>query len=276
MQRSAIPPEVTALCAVLWGAGHSAYPVGGCVRDLLLGRRPDDWDLTTSALPEQVMALFPRTKPTGFRHGTITVLWGSRSCEVTTLRREGEYSDGRHPDAVCFDADLTQDLARRDFTVNAMALSPDGAVIDRFGGQADRAAGLSRCVGDPRRRFTEDALRMLRAVRFSAQLGFALEASTRAALPECAHLAAGLSAERIRREMDKILLSPHPEQMELLISAGLLDHLYHHWRQVRLLADLGHVPQNQMDRWRAFCGATGFPITCLPVTKALRRGVLGE
>ncbi|MEG1879480.1 MAG: CCA tRNA nucleotidyltransferase [Pseudoflavonifractor sp.] len=276
MQIGAIPPEVESLCAVLQGAGHGAYPVGGAVRDLLLGRCPEDWDLCTSARPEQVMAVLPRTKPTGFRHGTITVLWGSRRFEVTTFRRETGHADGRHPDMVSFDADLPQDLARRDFTINAMALSPGGVVIDPFGGQDDLHAGLIRCVGDPQRRFREDGLRMLRAVRFAAQLGFTLEASTRAALLEHAQETAGLSPERIRQEMDKILLSPHPEQIALPISAGMLDHLFSQWRSVAALADLGRVPQNQADRWRSFCRLSGFPITALPVTKVLRRAVLGD
>ena len=160
-----IPAGVAALLDTLRGAGCEAHPVGGCVRDLLLGRTPGDYDVCTSARPEQVMALFPRTLPTGLRHGTVTVLTESGAVEVTTFRREGGYADGRRPDGVRFDVGLAEDLSRRDFTVNAMALSTEGEVIDPSGGQADLARRQIRCVGDTDRRFAEDALRMLRAVR---------------------------------------------------------------------------------------------------------------
>lgn len=162
MAGNGIPQAVQTVCGTLRRAGWEAYPVGGCVRDLLLGRTPGDWDVCTAAPPEAVEDLFPHTVPTGVKHGTVTVLTDGMAVEVTTFRREGGYADGRHPDAVTFDASLTQDLSRRDFTVNAMALSPDGAVIDPFGGRADLAAGLIRCVGRPEARFAEDALRMLR------------------------------------------------------------------------------------------------------------------
>ena len=188
MEIREIPGGVAALCARLRSAGREAYPVGGCVRDLLLGRTPGDWDVTTSARPEEVMALFERTVPTGIKHGTVTVLTGAGGVEVTTFRAEGGYADGRHPDAVTFGGDLAGDLSRRDFTINAMALGPDGAVIDPFGGRADLKAGLIRCVGEPERRFVEDALRMLRAVRFSAQLDFAIEGATAEALRKNAGL----------------------------------------------------------------------------------------
>lgn len=204
------PAPVAACCGTLRRAGHEACPVGGCVRDLLLGRAPGDWDIATSARPEAVTALFERTVPTGLKHGTVTVLLGGMALEVTTFRGESGYSDGRHPDRVTFGVGLREDLARRDFTINAMALAPDGSVLDPFGGRADLARRLIRCVGEPERRFTEDALRMLRAVRFAAQLGFSLEARTAAALASCAPLLERVSGERIRAELEKTLLSPHP------------------------------------------------------------------
>ena len=160
------------------------------------------------------MALFDRTVPTGIRHGTVTVLTEDGGVEVTTFRAESGYADGRHPDAVTFGGDLAGDLTRRDFTINAMALGPDGAVIDPFGGQKDLQARLIRCVGEPERRFREDALRMLRAVRFSAQLGFAVENATAEALRDSAGLTACLSAERVRAELEKLLLSRWPERGE--------------------------------------------------------------
>ena len=206
----AVPPHAAACCRRLWEAGYEAYPVGGCVRDLLLGRTPPDWDVTTSALPEQVMALFPGAVPTGLRHGTVTLPTRGGPVEVTTFRTEGGYADGRHPDAVSFRATLREDLARRDFTVNAMALDRDGTVIDPFGGRADLAARLLRCVGDPALRFREDALRMFRAVRFSAQLDFALCDDLPPAIRANAGRASALSAERVHGELEAILLSPRP------------------------------------------------------------------
>ena len=273
MEWSGVPGEVRELCVRLWEAGREACPVGGCIRDLLLCRAPGDWDVCTSALPEEVMTLFPRTAPTGLRHGTVTVLTGALAVEVTTFRREGGYADGRHPDAVSFDAPLWEDLSRRDFTVNAMALLPDGSIADPFGGRADLAGHLIRCVGDPGRRFAEDALRMLRAVRFSAQLDFAIEAETARAMEANAFRAAAVSRERIRSEMEKTLLSPRPERIGVMIRAGLLDHL-HQWDKTLSLKGLGGSESIPSGRWRAFCAATGFPITVLPVERALRRAVL--
>lgn len=204
-------------------AGYPAYFVGGCVRDSLLGRPVHDWDVTTAARPEEIMALFPRCVPTGIAHGTVTVLWQETSFEVTTFRTEGAYSDGRHPDEVAFVADLSGDLARRDFTVNAMAMDADGAVTDLYGGRKDLEAGILRCVGDPVRRFQEDALRILRAVRFSAQLGFYIEPATARAMVTCAHLCEKLSAERVRDEMEKTLLSPRPADVLKMLDLGMLE-----------------------------------------------------
>ena len=216
----AVRPEkiVKGLCA----AGFPAYYVGGCVRDRLLGRPVHDWDVTTAALPEEVMALFEHCVPTGIRHGTVTVFLDGAQAEVTTFRTEGVYLDARHPSEVRFVRTLAEDLSRRDFTINAMAMDADGNVTDLFGGRDDLARRCIRCVGDPEKRFREDALRMLRAYRFSAQLGFALDAATAGAVERCAPLAAALSMERIRDEMEKTLLSPRPPVLRTMAEAGLL------------------------------------------------------
>lgn len=202
--------------------GFEAWYVGGCVRDTLLGRPIHDWDVTTSALPEQVLALFPRTVPTGLQHGTVTVLSDSGPVEVTTYRADGDYHDGRHPDGVRFVRSLREDTARRDFTVNAMAMDQRGNIRDFYGGRADLAAGILRCVGAPERRFREDALRMLRACRFAAQLGFAIEPETWAALLRCAPLCKQLSRERITEEVTKTIRSPSPQWAAAMIRCGLL------------------------------------------------------
>ena len=211
-----------AIIETLTRAGHEAYYVGGCVRDTLLGREIHDWDIATSARPEQVLALFDHCVPTGIRHGTVTVFCGDASAEVTTYRCDGAYHDGRHPDAVRFVRTLREDLARRDFTINAMAMDLNGRITDPFGGRDDLAHGVIRCVGGADTRFQEDALRMLRAYRFSAQLGFRLEAETAAAAARCAALAAALSRERVRDEAEKTLLSPRPEIFGVLMRLGLL------------------------------------------------------
>lgn len=261
----------------LWGAGYPAYPVGGCVRDLLLGRAPGDVDLCTAAHPEAVMDLFPNAVPTGLKHGTVTVPTPTGNVEITTFRREGGYADSRHPDAVSFDVGLREDLSRRDFTVNAMALGPDGEIIDPFGGREDLKNCLIRCVGDPDKRFSEDALRMFRALRFSAQLGFLTDHLTYAAIGRNAHLAAKVSRERIRAELEKILLSPAPEEMSEVISEGLLRHLYTFpeipFLREALYKELRPLPATPEARWRGFCQITGFPISALPVERSLRRSV---
>ena len=181
-----LDPGAALLLDALHGAGHAAYAVGGCVRDSLLGLDPHDWDLCTSARPEQVMALFGEEKciPTGLQHGTVTVKQGGRLYETTTFRTEGAYSDGRHPDAVCFVPDVREDLARRDFTINAMAYSAEEGLIDPFGGRDDLAAHLVRAVGEPERRFEEDALRILRLYRFAARFSFAIDPPTAQAAQE--------------------------------------------------------------------------------------------
>ena len=186
--------------------GFRAYLVGGCVRDLLLGREPGDWDIASSARPEQIMAIFGRQAvPTGVKHGTVTVKAAGEGYEVTTFRTEGRYSDGRHPDSVAFAQTIEEDLERRDFTVNAMAMDSAGGIIDPFGGREDLAQGVIRCVGGARVRFSEDALRILRGIRFASVLGFSVEEDTRRAIHEQAELLRRIAAERILAEMDKLL-----------------------------------------------------------------------
>ena len=181
-----IPAYVQETLQALEKAGHQAYCVGGCVRDSLLGRVPGDWDVTTSALPEETMAVFgEKAVPTGLKHGTVTVCWPEGKVETTTFRRDGAYTDHRHPAQVTFTASLTEDLTRRDFTVNAMAADLRGTLYDPFGGRADLETGILRCVGQPERRFSEDALRILRCLRFASVLGFAIEPATGAALTDC-------------------------------------------------------------------------------------------
>ena len=207
-----LDPGAALLLDALHGAGHAAYAVGGCVRDSLLGLDPHDWDLCTSARPEQVMELFGEEKciPTGLQHGTVTVKQGGRLYETTTFRTEGAYSDGRHPDAVCFVPDVREDLARRDFTINAMAYSAEEGLIDPFGGRDDLAAHLVRAVGEPERRFEEDALRILRLYRFAARFGFAIDPATGAAARVLGPHLDCVSAERIQEELLKLLAAPRP------------------------------------------------------------------
>lgn len=219
--RIPLPEQVTGVIKTLRSAGFEAWAVGGCVRDSLLGRVPDDWDITTSARPEQVKRLFPRTADTGIRHGTVTVLLGRTGYEVTTYRVDGKYEDGRHPKEVAFTASLEEDLKRRDFTVNAMAYSAEEGLVDLFGGMQDMSRGVIRCVGDPAARFSEDALRLMRAVRFSAQLNYEIEPGTGAAICALAPTLRRISAERIRTELVKLLCSDHPERLCLCYETGL-------------------------------------------------------
>lgn len=207
----AIPGDARAICAALGAAGHGAWVVGGCVRDHLLGRAVSDWDVCTSARPEEVVRLFPRSIPTGMAHGTVTVVRGGAHYEVTTLRGEGTYSDGRRPDTVHFLDDVRDDLARRDFTVNAIAYDPlQHRLVDPFGGRDDLRAGLLRAVGDALQRFREDGLRVLRGARFVASLGFTLEPDTEAAITGALDVFQRVSAERVRDEWMKTLKAPRP------------------------------------------------------------------
>lgn len=207
-----LDPGAAALLTRLHAAGYAAYAVGGCVRDSLLGQTPHDWDLCTSATPEQVLELFGEAHciPTGLQHGTVTVKHGGALYEITTFRTEGAYSDGRHPDHVAFVPDVKEDLARRDFTINAMAYNAEEGLIDPFGGQNDLAVGIVRAVGEPQRRFEEDALRILRLYRFAARFGFAIDPATgQAARALCRHLDC-VSEERIAEELSRLLAAPAP------------------------------------------------------------------
>lgn len=216
-----MPEKVEHIIRVLHENGYEAYAVGGCVRDSVLGRKPNDWDVTTSASPLQVKELFPRTVDTGIQHGTVTVMEGKEGFEVTTYRIDGVYEDCRHPKEVIFTSNLTEDLKRRDFTINAMAYSHESGIVDEFGGLEDLKNGVIRCVGDPKDRFSEDALRMMRAVRFAAQLGFELNEDVKEAIREMADSLDYVSAERIQVELVKLLVSPNPHWFRLAYECGI-------------------------------------------------------
>ena len=216
-----MPHPVRNIIHTLQAHGYQAYIVGGCVRDAILDRSPSDWDITTSARPEQVKAIFNRTIDTGLKHGTVTVMDGKEGYEVTTFRIDGEYDDYRRPNEVTFTTDLKEDLMRRDFTINAMAYSQETGLIDLFGGVSDLEHHIIRCVGDPEERFGEDALRMLRAVRFSGQLDCSIEEKTRQAICKLHSLIDRVSAERIQMELLKLLISDHPERLRLAWETGL-------------------------------------------------------
>lgn len=216
-----LPQKVQYIIAQLEKAGFEAYAVGGCVRDSLLGREPDDWDVTTSAKPLQIKEIFRHTIDTGIQHGTVTVMLDHEGFEVTTYRIDGEYEDSRHPKEVIFTANLVEDLKRRDFTINAMAYNDRSGIVDVFGGMEDLDKGILRCVGKATERFSEDALRMLRAVRFSAQLGFSIAEETKAAIRELAPNLEKISAERIQVELVKLLVSKHPDYMRDAYQLGI-------------------------------------------------------
>ena len=221
MKQIDLPAAAEEILRTIWQAGYEAYIVGGCVRDACMGRVPSDWDITTSAGPEEVKKLFRRTLDTGIKHGTVTVMVGSEGFEVTTYRIDGEYLDGRHPKEVTFTASLEEDLKRRDFTINAMAYNSERGLVDLFGGQEDLEKKVIRCVGDPKERFSEDALRMMRAARFAAQLGFSIDESTKEAMKELAPTLKKVSAERIQAELVKLLTSDHPNEFKTLYETGL-------------------------------------------------------
>ena len=216
-----LPEKVKFIIDTIMEAGYEAYAVGGCIRDFILGRTPDDWDITTSAKPDQVKALFPRTIDTGIQHGTVTVMLDKEGFEVTTYRIDGEYEDGRHPKEVTFTANLVEDLKRRDFTINAMAYNDKAGLVDAFEGMRDIEKKVIRCVGDPMQRFTEDALRLMRAVRFSAQLGYEIEEKTLDAMRELSPNLVHISAERIQSELIKLVISPHPEKLRIAYETGI-------------------------------------------------------
>ena len=216
-----LPEKVKFIIDTIMEAGYEAYAVGGCVRDSLLGRTPNDWDITTSASPYQVKELFRRTLDTGIKHGTVTVMLDKEGFEVTTYRIDGEYEDGRHPKEVTFTRNLTEDLKRRDFTINAMAYNEKDGLVDIFGGLEDIRCKMIRCVGNPLERFSEDALRMMRAVRFSAQLGYRIEEETSNAIRVLAPDLKKISAERIQTELVKLLTSPHPDYLRMAYETGI-------------------------------------------------------
>jgi tRNA nucleotidyltransferase/poly(A) polymerase len=246
-----IPDFVQKILSSLVESGYEAYIVGGSVRDILLSRTPHDWDIATSALPENIMGIFKKTLDTGIKHGTVTVFCDGEKAEVTTFRTESGYSDRRRPDSVIFVSELCQDLLRRDFTINAMAMTAKGQIIDYFGGTEDLQNGIIRCVGDANARFEEDALRMLRALRFKAALGFEIEPLTLKALEACSPLAASLSPERVREELVKILLSPHPEILALVTEYGLFGGYV--LKNTVSLSELSSLPSEENIRLAAFC-----------------------
>ena len=271
-----MPEAIRAALERLEAAGYEAWLVGGCVRDRLMGVEPHDYDLTTSATPAEVEAVFAGEKviETGLAHGTVTVLLDGRPVEITTFRAESGYSDHRHPDAVAFTRSLRDDLARRDFTVNAVAMDARGTLCDPFGGQADLEAGILRAVGDPVERFNEDALRILRALRFSAVLGFAIEPATAAAMERCKGLLAFVSAERVCAELSKLLCGPSVRPVltehvsvlgtvlpELLPMEGFDQRNYHHIYDVleHTARVVENVPPEPRLRWAALFHDAGKP-----------------
>lgn len=252
--RIQIPSHVEYIIGKLNQNGYEAFAVGGCVRDTLLGRTPGDWDITTSARPEQVKALFRRTIDTGIQHGTVTVMLERTGYEVTTYRIDGEYEDGRHPRQVEFTSDLLEDLKRRDFTINAMAYSHETGIVDAFGGMEDLEKRVIRCVGEPMERFEEDALRILRAIRFSAQLDFSIEEKTREAITRIAPNLAKVSRERVQMELTKLLCSDHPEQICQVYETGISQYVSEEfsclpWEKAEISPAL---PKEKYVRWAAF------------------------
>ncbi len=222
----AMPKNVATIINILEQNGHEAFAVGGCVRDAIMGRTPHDWDITTSAKPAEVKSLFRRTIDTGIQHGTVTVMMNHTGYEVTTYRIDGSYSDGRHPEQVTFTDNLVEDLKRRDFTINAMAYNDRASVVDAFNGTSDLDNGIIRCVGVAEERFTEDALRILRAIRFSAQLGFTIEEETALAIKKLSANLKKISRERIQTELDKLITSSHPDRIKLVQTYGLGEYIF--------------------------------------------------
>lgn len=240
-----LPDEVKTIIETLTEAGFEAYAVGGAVRDSLLRRTPGDWDVTTSAKPAEVKALFKNTIDTGIAHGTVTVRLHRRSFEVTTYRIDGAYADNRHPESVTFTGALKEDLLRRDFTINAMAYNDTDGLVDLFGGQIDLENRIIRAVGDPYARFTEDALRIMRCVRFAAQLGFSIEKETYSAAKALAHTVKNISRERVREELVKILMSGHPEDVLVLQDIGVLQDILPEFSE--MIGCEQHTPFHCMD-----------------------------
>lgn len=247
MVRIELPKDVRHIISVLMENGYEAYAVGGCVRDSILGRTPGDWDITTSALPMQVKALFRRTIDTGIQHGTVTVMLGKNGYEVTTYRIDGKYEDSRHPKSVEFTSNLVEDLKRRDFTINAMAYNDEHGIVDAFDGMGDLKRKIIRCVGKAHDRFDEDALRILRAVRFSAQLGFDIEDDTAKAAKELAPTLAKISRERIHTELNKLLLSDNPDYFSVVYDLGVMK---------IIIPELENIDAHKLDRIQHFIKKT--------------------
>ena len=288
-----LDPGAAALLNALHAAGYAAYAVGGCVRDSLLGRTAHDWDLCTSALPQQVMELFGAEQciPTGLQHGTVTIKYGGQLYETTTFRTEGSYTDGRHPDEVQFVPDVREDLARRDFTINAMAYNEAEGLVDPFGGQKDLQNGLLRAVGEPQQRFTEDALRILRLYRFAARFGFALDAATARAARQLAPHLDCISSERIQEELAKLLAAPQPgAYLEPAVLAVVLPELTpESLTAAKPVVDACPAGEENLPvRWAALLGALGEADTrrvlkrlrcsnaCIEETAVLVRETAGE
>ena len=286
--REKIPAPVLALLRRLHRAGFEAYPVGGCVRDIWRGVPPHDWDIAVSALPQQVEALFAdcRVIETGLRHGTVTVLAGEYPVEITSFRGESGYTDGRRPDSVQFGVSLQQDLARRDFTIGAVAWDvQNDCLIDPYGGQRDWQARLLRAVGNPERRFAEDGLRILRGLRFAATLGLTVEPATAAALRRCAPMLRRIAPERVREELEKLLCGEYAAPVlreyigtvgvvlpELLPMVGFAQCNPHHNRDVweHTLAVLQNVPAERTLRWAALLHDVAKPQCCTVDEKGIR------
>ena len=224
-----MPENVKMIINKLQDAGYEAFAVGGCVRDSYLGINPNDWDITTSALPNQVKAIFRRTIDVGIQHGTVKIMVGDEGYEVTTYRIDGEYEDGRHPKKVTFTASLEEDLKRRDFTINAMAYSEKTGIIDLFDGIKDLENGIIKAVGNPYERFSEDALRILRALRFSAKFSFEIEDKTKEAIRELAPTLSKISAERIREELEKLIMSDNPDRLIWAYELGVTNVFFPEW-----------------------------------------------
>lgn len=259
-----LPKDVRYIIDILTQNGYEAYAVGGCVRDSILGRVPGDWDITTSALPQQVKALFRRTIDTGIQHGTVTIMLGKNGYEVTTYRIDGKYEDSRHPESVEFTPNLEEDLKRRDFTINAMAYNDENGVVDIFGGIDDIRNRIIRCVGNAHDRFTEDALRILRAVRFSAQLGFEIDKATKDAARELAPTLVKISRERIHTELNKLLLSDNPDYFSVVYELGVMK---------VIIPELEGVNSGDIDRLKILIKRTK---PCLPERYAALLSVIGK
>lgn len=259
-----LPKDVRYIIDILTQNGYEAYAVGGCVRDSILGRVPGDWDITTSALPQQVKALFRRTIDTGIQHGTVTIMLGKNGYEVTTYRIDGKYEDSRHPESVEFTPNLEEDLKRRDFTINAMAYNDENGIVDIFGGIDDIRNRIIRCVGNAHDRFTEDALRILRAVRFSAQLGFEIDKATKDAARELAPTLVKISRERIHTELNKLLLSDNPDYFSVVYELGVMK---------VIISELEDVNSGDIDRLRVLIKRTK---PCLPERYAALLSVIGK